>query len=247
MRTLKVTLQYDGTDYVGWQRQDTGVSIQGLLEDALVPIEGGAVVVHGAGRTDAGVHALAQVATFALQSAIAPGTLIRALNAVLPAPVRVVAAEDVEPSFHARFSATGKRYEYRVVNAPFISPFLHKYAWHVPGPLDVDAMHEASKLLVGTRDFEAFQGSGSSVASTVRTVHALEWDAGDGYERPMIMRIEGDGFLRHMVRNIAGTLVDLGSGRWRPSEVRAILESGDRSRAGRTAPARGLFLVQVLY
>ncbi|MEN3338218.1 MAG: tRNA pseudouridine38-40 synthase [Acidobacteriota bacterium] len=247
MRNLKVTVQYDGTDYVGWQRQGAGVSIQGLLEDALVPIEGSGVTVHGAGRTDAGVHALAQVASFGLSVPLDPVTLTRALNGVLPPAVRVTAAEDVDPGFHARFSATGKVYEYRVVNAPFVSPFLHKYAWHVPAPLDLDAMREASRLLVGTRDFEAFQGTGSSVASTTRTVHSLEWTAGAGGDTPTVMRIEGNGFLRHMVRNIAGTLVDLGSGRWQPSDLAGILDSRDRARAGRTAPARGLFLAQVLY
>lgn len=247
MRNLKITLQYDGTDFVGWQRQDAGVSIQGLLEDALVPIEGSAVVVHGAGRTDAGVHALAQVATFGLRGAIDPATLTRALNGVLPPAVRVTAAEEVDPGFHARFSATGKVYEYRVVNAPFVSPFLHKYTWHVPAPLDLDAMRHASRLLVGTRDFEAFQGTGSSVASTTRTVHSLDWEGGVGCDVPTVMRIAGNGFLRHMVRNIAGTLVDLGSGRWQASDLAAILDSRDRAKAGRTAPARGLFLVRVLY
>jgi tRNA pseudouridine38-40 synthase len=247
MRTLKITVQYDGTDYVGWQRQGVGVSIQGLLEDALVPIEGSAVTVHGAGRTDAGVHALAQVASFGLSVSLDAETLTRALNGVLPPAVRVTAAEDVDSTFHARFSATGKVYEYRIVNAPFVSPFLHKYAWHVPAPLDLDAMREASRLLLGTRDFEAFQGTGSSVASTTRTVHSLEWTAGAGGDAPAVMRIEGNGFLRHMVRNIAGTLVDLGSGRWQPSDVVGILDSRDRGRAGRTAPARGLFLVQVQY
>jgi tRNA pseudouridine38-40 synthase len=247
MRNLKITLQYDGTDFVGWQRQDTGVSIQGLLEDALVPIEGAAVVVHGAGRTDAGVHALGQVATFGLHASIDPATLVRALNAVLPGAVRVTAAEDVEAGFHARFSAVGKVYEYRLVNAPFISPFVHRYAWHVPGRLDVAAIRDASRLLIGRRDFEAFQGSGSDVASTVRTIHRLEWRSGDGHDAPTIVHIEGDGFLRHMVRNIVGTLVDIGSGRWAAAEMASILESGDRARAGRTAPALGLFLVRVLY
>ena len=247
MRNLKVTLQYDGTDFVGWQRQDTGVSIQGLLEDALAPIEGAAVVVHGAGRTDAGVHALAQIATFGLHASIDAATLVRALNGVLPPAVRVTAAEDVDQGFHARFSAVGKVYEYRLVNAPFISPFLHRYAWHVPGRLDLAAIRDASRLLTGRRDFEAFQGSGSDVASTVRTIHALEWQDGHGHDEPTIVRIQGDGFLRHMVRNIVGTLVEIGSGRWPAAEMTSILESRNRARAGRTAPALGLFLVRVLY
>jgi tRNA pseudouridine38-40 synthase len=247
MRNLKATILYDGTDYVGWQRQDTGASIQALLEDALEPIEGSRVVVHGAGRTDAGVHALAQVATFGLRVAIPPATLARALNGVLPPQVRVMAVEEVEPAFHARFSATGKVYEYRLINAPMVSPFLQKYAWHVAHPLDLTAIRAASALLVGTLDFASFQGAGSVVASTTRTVRSIVWEDGGGYDLPLIMRIEGDGFLRHMVRNIVGSLVDVGIGRCDPPEITRILDSHDRRQAGRTAPPQGLFLVRVLY
>jgi tRNA pseudouridine38-40 synthase len=247
MRNLKATIQYDGTEYVGWQRQAAGTSIQALLEDALVPIEGGAVVVHGAGRTDAGVHALAQVATFTLTASIHPATLVRALNGVLPPAVRVVSVEEADAGFHARFSATGKVYEYRVINAPLVSPFLHRYAWHVTHPLDLDAMRAASARLVGTHDFASFQGSGSVVATTSRTIRSVVWEDGGGYDLPLIMRIEGNGFLRHMVRNLVGTLVDIGVGRWAPGEIVRILDARDRALAGRTAPAQGLFLVQVLY
>ena len=144
MRNLKATIQYDGTDYVGWQRQGAGVSIQGLVEEALEPIEGSPVVVHGAGRTDAGVHALAQVATFGLSAAIEPAILVRALNGVLPPQVRVTGVEEMEPLFHARFNATGKIYEYRIINASLVSPFLHRYVWHVAQPLNLEAMREAS-------------------------------------------------------------------------------------------------------
>jgi tRNA pseudouridine38-40 synthase len=244
---LKLTLQYYGTAYVGWQRQENGRSVQALLEDALEPFEGVPVVVHGAGRTDAGVHALAQVATFTLSRAIEPSRLARALNAVLPPDVRVLGVEEAAPHFHARFSATGKIYEYRIVNAPLVSPFLHRYVWHVPQPLDLDAMRTAAQLLVGTLDFAAFQGSGATVTSTVRTVHAIHWEDGGGYDLPLVMRIEGDGFLRHMVRNIAGTLVDIGAGRWTPPRIEGILASRDRVEAGPTAPAKGLFLVRVNY
>jgi tRNA pseudouridine38-40 synthase len=247
MRNLKLTLQYDGTGYVGWQRQSAGVSIQALLEDALQPIEGAPVIVHGAGRTDAGVHALAQVATVGLQASLAPPTLARALNGVLPPQVRVTGVEDVNPQFHARFSATGKIYEYRVVNAPFVSPFLHKYAWHVPKALDLDAVRAASAFLIGTHDFAAFQGTGSVVASTTRTIRSLEWQGGGGHDAPLVLRIEGDGFLRHMVRNIVGTLVEIGAGRWPPPAIAKMMESRDRMLAGRTAPPEGLFLVRVLY
>jgi tRNA pseudouridine38-40 synthase len=247
MRNLKLTLQYDGTAYVGWQRQGNGVSIQSLLEDALEPIEGSRVVVHGAGRTDAGVHALGQVATVALAVAMEPPALVRALNALLPPDIRVLGAEEAGPGFHARFSAVGKVYEYRIVNAPLVSPFLHKYAWHVGQPIDLKMVREASALLVGAHDFAAFQGARAKVVSTERTVSAIEWEDGGGYDLPLVMRIEGDGFLRYMVRIIAGTLVDVGVGRWPPSRVAGILASRDRTQAGPTAPAHGLFLVRVVY
>ena len=247
MRNLKFTLQYDGTNYVGWQRQATGTSIQGLLEDALAPLANDRVVVHGAGRTDAGVHALAQVASASFPGVHDSLVLARALNAVLPPDVRVVRVEDVPREFHARFSARGKTYEYRIVNAPFVSPFLVRYAWHIAQPLDVDAMKRAATYLVGTHDFGAFRGAGSDVDSTQRTITSIDWEPGRGHEVPLVIRIQGDGFLRHMVRNIAGTLVEIGIGRWKPDRMVEIVASGDRSQAGATAPAHGLFLVQVQY
>jgi tRNA pseudouridine38-40 synthase len=247
MRTLKIVLQYDGTAYAGWQRQANGVAIQAILEDALGPIEGSPVVVHGAGRTDAGVHALAQVATVTLGVTMEPPALARALNAILPRDIRVLTVEETRPGFHARFSATGKVYEYRIVNAPLISPFLYRYAWHVRQPLDLDKVREASALLAGAQDFAAFQGSRAKVTSTRRTVRSIDWEDGGGYDLPLVMRIEGNGFLRHMVRNIAGTLVDVGAGRWPPSRVTEILARRDRTQAGPTAPAHGLFLVRVIY
>jgi tRNA pseudouridine38-40 synthase len=174
MRTLKLVVQYDGTDYVGWQRQALGTSIQGLLEEALRPIEGGEVTVHGAGRTDAGVHALGQVASVRLTASIEPATLARALNAVLPLDVRVAGVEVAPDDFHARFSATGKVYDYQVINGPFASPFWRRYVWHVIPSLDLEAMVEASRALIGEHDFAAFQGAGSDVHTTVRTVRRLD-------------------------------------------------------------------------
>ena len=250
MRVLKLTIEYDGTDLVGWQRQPEGISIQGLLEDALAAFEGGPVMVHGAGRTDAGVHALAQIASVALSAGHDANAIQRGLNAVLPPSVRVVSVEDAPSGFHARFDATGKIYEYRVVNAPFVSPFLVRYAWHVPQRLDVDAMRIAAGALVGRHDFAVFQGAGSDVRDTVRTIESIEWrgDVGAlGNAAPLTVTITADGFLRHMVRSIVGTLVEVGAGRWPPGEVAAILASRDRSRVGRTAPPQGLFLVRVRY
>jgi tRNA pseudouridine38-40 synthase len=247
MRTLKLTLQYDGTAYVGWQRQASGTSVQGLLEDALGRIEGTAVSVQGAGRTDAGVHALAQVASVRLASALDTATLARALNATLPSDVRVRAVEEAAADFHARFGARGKAYEYRICNAPTVSPFLYRYAWHIVRLLDTAGMREASAALVGSHDFAAFQGSGSVVESTERIVTAIDWREEGGADRPLVMRIEGSGFLRHMVRNIVGTLVEVGLGRWPAAEVTGILASRDRRKAGPTAPPQGLFLVGVTY
>jgi tRNA pseudouridine38-40 synthase len=247
MRNLRLSLQYDGTDFVGWQRQRTGISVQGLLEDALQPIEGRAVTLHGAGRTDAGVHALGQVASVTLASGLPDQTLARALNAVLPPEVRVLGVQEVEAGFHARFSARAKTYEYRIINAPFVSAFVHRYTWHVPRPLDIEAMRTAAEPLVGLHDFAGFQGAGSAVATTERTVVALEIEEGGGYDLPMIVRITGDGFLRHMVRNIVGTLVEVGSGRWDPWRLLAVLDSRDRGQAGPTAPPHGLFLAHVAY
>ena len=246
-RTLKFTIQYDGTDYVGWQRQPVGASIQGVLEDALAPIEGAPVTVHGAGRTDAGVHALGQVASATLVTTLDVRTLARALNAVLPADIRILSIEEAEPDFHARFRARAKTYEYRIVNAPFVSAFLRRYVWHVPQPLDMEAMRTAAGPLVGTHDFAGFQGTGTFASSTVRTILSLELEDGGGFDLPLVIRVTGDGFLRHMVRNIVGTLVEVGTGRWDPWRLLTILDSRDRSQAGRTAPPQGLFLTGVRY
>jgi tRNA pseudouridine38-40 synthase len=247
MRNLKLTLQYDGTNYVGWQRQASGTSIQGLVEDALAPMAGTRVTVHGAGRTDAGVHALAQVASASFPGTLDGTVLARALNAVLPTDVRILLVEDVPPHFHARFSSVGKIYEYRVVNAPFVSPFIVRYAWHVPQRLDVDRIKTASTHLVGSHDFAAFQGAGSDVGPSERTIRSLEWSGGGGFDKPLVVRIAGDGFLRHMVRNLVGTLIEVGVGRWTPDRIPEILASRDRSKAGTTAPPHGLFLVGVQY
>jgi len=244
LRTLKLTVEYDGTNYVGWQRQAEGVSIQGLLEEALQPFEGGPVTVHGAGRTDAGVHALGQVASVRTNAGHDVETIQRALNAVLPEDVRITGVVDAAPGFHARFDAVAKIYEYRIVNASYVSAFEHRYVWHVPGRLDVEAMKEGAAALRGRHDFSAFQATGGDTGSAERTIFSIEVD---GTCPRLVVRVEGDGFLRHMVRTIAGTLVDVGLGRWPASQVAQILAGRDRTKAGRAAPPNGLFLVRVRY
>jgi len=272
MTTFKITLAYDGTNYVGWQRQAAGVSIQGLIEHALRGLDGRDVAVAGAGRTDAGVHALGQVASFSLERTIEPRALVRALNGGLPPDVRALAAAEVGVDFHARYSASRKTYGYRICNAEVISPFERHYAWHVPGSLDVDAMDRAARSLEGRHDFAAFAAAGGTTRTTERTVMrsrvspttnlSTTEDAEDTEEKtssflrvPRVLRggdlvvyeIAGDGFLRHMVRAIAGTLVDIGRGRRPCEQMGEVLASLNRGRAGPTAPARGLFLVGVEY
>ena len=243
-RTVRLTIAYDGTGFVGWQRQEAGESIQGLIEDALGRIEGNAVTLHGAGRTDAGVHAIAQTASARIHAALDDDTLTRALNANLPPAIRVSGVETVPDDFHARFSATGKTYEYRIWNGPAIPPFIRLYAWHVPQPLDLARMNHASHDIVGEHDFAAFQGTGTRTHSTVRRVTSAQWRA-DG--AAVTFEISGAGFLRHMVRSLAGTLVEVGHGRRMVGDLARLLAAPDRAEAGRTAPPQGLFLVSVLY
>jgi len=249
-RTLKLSISYDGTRFVGWQRQAEGESIQGLLEDALARFEGAPVIVHGAGRTDAGVHALGQVASVCLTCDHDTGALARGLNAQLPGDVRVTRVEEVAADFHARFSARSKTYRYVFRNAPLASPFERSYVWHLPERLDLEAMRVAAAALVGTHDFAAFQSAGSGVTETIRTITRSEFllDAPDRDTDPRLAyEIEGDGFLRHMVRAVVGTLVEVGRGRRPPGSMEALLAGGSRADAGATAPAQGLFLVRVDY
>jgi tRNA pseudouridine38-40 synthase len=279
MPRFRITLAYDGSDFVGWQRQAAGVSIQGLLEDALAELDEAAVTVLGAGRTDAGVHALGQVAAFTLTRAIAADAVVRALNVRLPLSVRVLEAEEVPADFHPQFAATSKTYRYRIWNSDVVSPFERLYAWHVFGALDDAAMNEAARMLEGTHDFAAFQGTGSDVKTTERTVFSslvLRQAQDERKENPLVVRpstpltlsvskdeslrtgvsnhepviryeVCGGGFLRHMVRTIVGTLVEIGRGRRPPEWMREVVASRKRSDAGVTAPAAGLFLVRVDY
>jgi len=244
MRTLKLTVAYDGTRFVGWQRQATGESIQGLLEAALARLEGRPVTVHGAGRTDAGVHARGQVASAEVSFDHDPVTVARALNGQLPDDVRVLEVVEATEGFHARFSARSKIYAYRIRNAAVADPFDRVYAWHVKDPLDIEAMRRAANALTGTHDFAAFQSAGTDVQTTVRTVHRSEVLHEPGL---LTYEIAGDGFLRHMVRAIVGTLVEIGRGRWPAPVMADLLASGTRADAGPTAPPCGLFLVRVDY
>jgi tRNA pseudouridine38-40 synthase len=261
-RTLKIVLAYDGTALVGWQRQAEGTSVQGILEDALATIEGRPVGVVGAGRTDAGVHALGQVASCRLRHPIPVDALRRALNAMLPADVRVGRVEEAPDDFHARYSARAKTYRYVVLTGEFASPFERRYVWHVPQPLDVASMARAARSLEGERDFAALQGAGSASRTTVRAVtrvHVAEagsvemfgtvltLDDREDRARLVVVEMTGGGFLRHMVRNAVGSLVEVAAGRRDAGWLEGVLASRDRTRAGATAPASGLFLVSVAY
>ena len=262
MRTFKITLAYDGTGLVGWQRQASGTSVQGLLEAALQHLDQREVIVTGAGRTDAGVHALGQVASFSLERAIECDGLVRALNAQLPAAVRVLAAEVAADTFHARFDARRKTYRYRIWNAEVISPFERHYVWHLKAALDRDKMSAAAEILEGRHDFAAFQAAGGMTRSTERTVFSSlvlspssldqtrndpEHVEGSTDDPVIVYEVSGDGFLRHMVRTIVGSLVDIGRGRRTIDWMADVLASRDRSLAGPTAPSAGLFLVSVDY
>lgn len=245
MPTFKLTLEYDGTGYQGWQRQAAGPTVQAAIETCLARLVNAPVRVISAGRTDAGVHALGQVAHFTASTRIGPEAMQNALNSLLPADIAVTECRIVADGFHARYDARGKLYRYLICNHPLRPAIDRHRCWHIRKPLDVAAMAQALDLLVGTHDFKSFEGVGSPRKSTVRRILAARIDRHE--PRDIAIEIEGEGFLRHMVRNIVGTLVDVGLGKMGPAEFAAIRDAKDRNRAGITAPAQGLYLVRVSY
>ena len=246
MPNFRFTLEYDGCAFEGWQRQGAGHrTVQGELEAALGRITGSACPLVGAGRTDAGVHAEGQVASGRCETRLAAHELRRALNAVLPRDLAVVALEEAPDAFHARRDARVKLYRYAVWNGAVRSPLRERTHHRLAGPLDLAAMQAAAQPLVGTHDFAAFQAAGSRVATTVRTLRRLDVEGCAGGE--VLFWVEGTGFLRHMVRNLVGTLLEAGRGRRDAAGVAAVLAGRARARAGPTAPAKGLTLVRIDY
>jgi len=267
MTPWKLILSYDGTAYSGWQVQPGRPTVQGTLAAALAHITGETVLPQGSGRTDAGVHALAQVASFTLAAPLPPENLLRALNRALPPSIRVLSAEIVPPDFHARHSARGKSYEYRIFanhrNERICPPFLAPYVWDCHWPLALEPMQQATAQLPGTHDFTSFAASDPDLTSRAResapnpikTITSATLSREETVPYPLnpepssllIFRITGSGFLHHMVRNLVGTLVEIGRGALTPDDFARILAARDRTLAGPTAPASGLFLVNVDY
>jgi tRNA pseudouridine38-40 synthase len=255
MSCFKLTLAYDGTEFSGWQAQPERRTVQGELERAWREITGETVRFQVAGRTDAGVHAIGQVASVESATQIPPEALTLALNAKLPEDAAVRSVELAHDGFHATHDAKRKRYRYSIYNDSRRPVFLRRYAWHVPTPLDIAAMNTAAKLLAGTHDFVSFQSAGSERESTVRTIFAAEVTrgrAGQGgadveVESLVLIEVEGDGFLYNMVRAIAGTLVEVGRGKRAPEWTAEVIAALDRCAAGQTAPPQGLTLLRVEY
>jgi len=242
---FKLVIEYDGTAYHGWQRQATDRSIQAEIEKALAVMTRREVSLAASGRTDAGVHALGQVAHFAAETTMTSSEFLKGLNSLLPVDIVIRSCKAVAAEFHARYDARRKTYEYRILNRPVPSAVDHRFVWHLRRELDLESMQAAAHHVVGQHDFKAFEGTGSPRSSTVRTIFRAAFFRED--QDYLIFEIEGDGFLRYMVRNIVGTLVEVGRSRITPEDFKAILNSRDREQAGATAPPQGLFLVSVDY
>jgi tRNA pseudouridine38-40 synthase len=245
VRTIKLIIEYDGSNYLGWQVQPNGQTIQAVILDCLRRLTGESLQLIGSGRTDSGVHALGQVAHFKTESRLDANTFQRALNSLLPEDIVIRRAEEVGADFHARRSAKSKIYEYRILNRATPPAVDRQYVWHVPQKLNLDEMKKATHNLVGEHDFSAFRSVGSSTHSSVRNILRADWKRGKG--SVLRFEIEATGFLKQMVRAIVGTLVEVGRGKIDVEGFRKILESKNRKEAGPTAPARGLFLNEVKY
>ena len=247
MPNIRLTIEYDGTAYHGWQRQASVPTIQHAIESAIAGISREAVTVIGAGRTDAGVHALGQTANFHTGAPLDPDAWRRALNALLPDDIAVTAAATVDDSFHARFSARGKRYRYVVMNRPSPSPLWRRSAWHLVRPLNLARMRRGAACLIGSHDFSAFRAADPVHRPSDDTVCRLTRCAIRRDGDLVMFDLAGDRFLKYMVRNIVGTLVQVGMGTRAPREIKAVLAGKDRTRAGPTAPPQGLTLTAVAY
>jgi tRNA pseudouridine38-40 synthase len=250
MRNLKLILSYDGAEFSGWQVQPSASTVQGTLASAIGRITGEKVLPQGSGRTDAGVHALAQIVTFVTESSVPTENFQKALNDILPASIRVLEVAEAPANFHARHSAHAKTYRYRIYRGSICPPFLARYVWHYPYPLDEAAMAHAATLVVGRYDFTSFaavdpeRGSEDEPVSNVREIFSSSWER-DGEE--LIYSVRGSGFLHHMVRNLVGTFILVGKRTLQVEDIARILEARNRSAAGATAPASGLYLVNVEY
>jgi tRNA pseudouridine38-40 synthase len=250
MRNLKVILSYDGAEFSGWQVQPDASTVQGAVASAIGRITGEKVLPQGSGRTDAGVHALAQVMTFVTQSSVPTENFVKALNDILPASVRVMEVVEMPAEFHARHPARAKTYRYRIYRETICPPFLARYVWHYPYQIDEESMARAAALVVGQKDFTSFaavdpeRGRDGEAVSNVRSIFSSAWER-SGAE--LIYTVRGSGFLHHMVRNLVGTFILVGRGTLQEQDVTRILEARDRSAAGATAPASGLYLVNVEY
>ena len=255
MRNIKLIIQYDGTDYSGWQVQVKEATIQGLLEKALFTVSGEQTRIKGTGRTDAGVHALEQVAAFSTGSDLEPDVFVRAFNANLPDDIRVISAEHVSEDFDPRYNAANKTYSYMLSGVGPYSVFLKRYSWHMPYQLNCESMNSAAGYLIGKHDFSSFRASGCSSKNPVRKIIDIKVQQMNyidfmsfRFEVPIIkISIQATAFLRHMARNIVGTLFEIGRGKIQPEKIKDILEAKDRRKAGKTAPACGLFLEKIEY
>lgn len=244
MRTIKLIVAYDGSGYHGFQKQKNAQTVQGVLEEALAKLCGGSVVTAGSGRTDAGVHALAQTVTFTTAGRIPCANLVRAAASLLPKDIVIISAEEVADGFHARFSARWKTYHYKLLVNEHANPFMVRYAWQLRQQLDVAAMNAAAALLLGTHDFSAFRSSGSVESSPVKTIYEAKWQQ-RGQE--LLFSISGDGFLYHMVRNLVWSLVQVGLGKRTTADFAAELAAQRCEFLNEPAPPQGLYLAHVGY